>query len=86
MWVREQGELRLQSLLLKLAAHVDAILLEEPAALLRAGEWGVAFECLCDKLYEFAIPLYSREVADIEFIGGLTANPRHAWRLIASGF
>ena len=75
-------ESRMQALLASLATHVDAWALEEPRELLDAGEWGVAFEALCDNLYEKAIPVFPGEVAEIESLGEGMKIQRRAWRLM----
>lgn len=75
-------ESRMQALLASLATHVEAWALEEPRELLDAGEWGVAFEALCDNLYEKDIPVFPGEVAEIESLGEGMNIQRRAWRLV----
>ena len=42
----------------------------------------MAFEALCDNLYENAVPVFPGEVAEIESLGeGMDINLR-AWRLM----
>jgi hypothetical protein len=75
-------EVRLRSLLASLAVHVEAWVLEEPTALLDAGEWGVAFEALCDNIYDGELAVFPGEVAEIESLGASLGSTRRAWRLI----
>ncbi|MGB6056898.1 MAG: MafI family immunity protein [Microthrixaceae bacterium] len=75
-------ELRLRALLASLAVHVEAWVVEEPTALLDAGEWGVAFESLCDNLYDGEISVFPGEVAEIESLGTELGSTRRAWRLV----
>ncbi len=75
-------ELRLRALLASLAVHVEAWVLEEPTALLDAGEWGIAFESLCDNLYDGELAVFPGEVAEIESLGEEFGSERRAWRLI----
>ena len=75
-------EVRLRSLLASLAVHVEAWALEEPTALLDAGEWGVAFEALCDNLYDGELAVFPGEVTEIESIGTALGSTRRAWRLV----
>jgi hypothetical protein len=79
-----------QALLASLATHVEAWALEEPRALLDAGEWGMAFEALRYNLYEKDIPVFPGEVAEIESLGGgdehpapgLAADARASYRMV----
>lgn len=75
-------ELRLRSLLASLAVHVEAWALEEPLALVDAGEWGLAFEALCDNIYDGELAVFPGEVAEIESLGEEMGSPRRAWRLV----
>lgn len=75
-------EIRLRSLLGSLAVHVEAWAIEEPRALLDAGEWGVAFESLCENLYDGELAVLPGEVAEIESLGAALGSTRRAWRLI----
>jgi hypothetical protein len=56
-------ELRMRALLASLGVHVEAWVLEQPAALVDAGEWGVGFDALCDNIYERDIAVFPGEVA-----------------------
>ena len=75
-------ELRMRALLASLSVHVEAWVVEEPAALLDAGEWGVAFEALCDGIDDGDIAVFPGEVAEIESLGRHLGSPRRAWRLV----
>lgn len=75
-------ELRLRALLASLAVHVEAWVLEGPMELLEAGEWGVAFESLCDNIYDGEIAVFPGEVAEVESLGADMNSRRRAWRLI----
>src|SRR5918997_1688834 len=87
---RAHFESRVQALLASLATHVEAWALEEPRALLDAGEWGMAFEALRYNLYEKDIPVFPGEVAEIESLGGgdehpapgLAADARASYRMV----
>jgi hypothetical protein len=75
-------ELRLRALLASLAVHVEASAIEEPTALLDAGEWGIAFDALCDNLYDGELAVFPGEVAEVESLGAALNSKRRAWRLI----
>lgn len=75
-------EVRLRALLASLNVHVDARALEEPIELLDAGESGVAFESLCDNLYDGEVAVFPGELAEIESLGAALQSPRRAWRLM----
>lgn len=75
-------ELRIRALVTSLAVRVAASILDEPVALLDAGEWGVAFEALCDNLYEEQAPVFGGAVAEIEAIGAELESTRRSWRLV----
>ena len=75
-------ELRLRSLIASLAVHVEAWALEEPMALLDASEWGVAFEALCDNIYDGEVAVFPGEVVEIEALGKELGTTRRAWRLV----
>lgn len=77
-----QFESRMRALVASLATHVEAWLVEEPESLLDAGEWGVAFEALCDNLYDQTVPVFPGEVAEIESLGEGMKIQRRAWRLV----
>lgn len=76
------AEVQIRSLLASLAVHVEAWVLEEPTALLDASEWGLAFESVCDNLYDAEIGVFPGEVAEIESIGRQLGSTRKAWRLV----
>lgn len=75
-------EVRLRSLMASLAVHMEAWALEEPVALLDAGEWGIAFEALCDNIYDGELAVLPGEVTEIEALGKELGSSRRAWRLV----
>ena len=77
-----QLESRMHALIASLATHVEAWVVEEPASLVDAGEWGVAFETLCDNIYEREVAVFPGEVAEIESLGEGMKVQRKAWRLV----
>ncbi len=75
-------ELRLRSLIASLAVRTEAWVLDEPVALLDAGEWGLAFEALCDNVYDAEMKVFPGEVVEIESIGAQLGSTRRSWRLV----
>ena len=75
-------EVQLRSLMASLGVHVEAWALEEAADLLNAGEPGLAFETVCDCIYDGEIRVFPGEVAEIESIGRQLGSARRAWQLI----
>lgn len=75
-------EVRLRALLASLAVHTEAWALEEPSDLLDHNEFGLAFETLCDNIYENDLSVFPGEVAEIESLGRLLGSGRRAWTLI----
>lgn len=73
---------QLRSLMASLAVHVEAWVLDEAADLLAAGEVSLAFDTLCDCIYDGGIGVFPREVAEIESIGRQLESTRRAWRLV----
>jgi hypothetical protein len=75
-------ELRLRALLASLGVHIEAWALEEPYDLIDHNEFGVAFDSLCDNIYEADIAVFPGEVAEIESLGRLLGSDRKAWTLV----
>ena len=75
-------DVQLRSLMASLAIHVEAWALEEATELLDAGEPGLAFDTVCDCIYDGEIGVFPGEVVEIESIGRQLGSARRAWQLI----
>jgi len=80
-------EERIQGLLGSLGTRVDAAILQDADELLRGGEWGVAFEALCDSVYETEVPLFDGEIREFEIVGQYLSSvspfpDRGVWKML----